>query len=40
MELIDDVNKTLRGLDMHKAWENLIIQIGGTELSSRHTLDE
>lgn len=31
---------TLRGLDMDKVWENLIIQIGGIELAPGHTLDE
>lgn len=31
---------TLRGLDLDKVWENLIIQIGGIEMSPGHTLDE
>lgn len=31
---------TLRGLDLDKVWENLIIQIGGIEMAPDRTLDE
>ena len=37
---LDQLNLELKGLDLDKVWENVIVQIGGIQMESGNTLDQ
>ena len=37
---LDQLTLELKGLDLDKVWENVIVQIGGIQMESGNTLDQ